>query len=130
MFNNIPHTKSCTSSTSSTLCGTLVYKWDDTPNDFVNTRSKMSDQLVRGGDQFLNNIFNPVILVNWILLTPSTRIFRLFKYTTPPFPHAHNSQFLHYHNNKHCEQFKAPLTLEVTSPYLRVLLKCLLIAFD
>lgn len=52
MFNNIPHTKSCTSSTSSTLCGTLVYKGNDTPHDFVNTTSKMSDQLVRGGTNF------------------------------------------------------------------------------
>jgi len=49
MFNNIPHTKSCTSYTSSTSCGTLVYKGNDTPNDFVvNTTSKLSDQLVRG----------------------------------------------------------------------------------
>lgn len=34
---------------SITLCGILVYKGNDTPNDFVgNTTSKNSDQLVGG----------------------------------------------------------------------------------
>lgn len=33
-LHHIPRTKSFISSTSSTFCGTLVYKWNDAPNDF------------------------------------------------------------------------------------------------
>lgn len=87
MFNNIPHTKSCTSSTRSTLCGTLVYKANDTPNDFVgNTTSKLSDQLVRGkkttSEEYIQSS-NPGKLSTSY---PQHQIFRLFKYTTPHSP--------------------------------------------